>query len=116
MADSCEHLGGLRPEDFPPQRTPNACEECLARALCGSRCASATRAAMLAVAIPRRAGTRPSTFTRRNIRSCVRSRRRLGHGAMFMRDRVCSVKPSRRRTAGDAAAPERLKRSHATRL
>lgn len=30
MADSCEHLGGLRPEDFPPQRTPNACEECLA--------------------------------------------------------------------------------------
>jgi len=30
MAKSCEHLEGLTPEDFPPQRTPNACEECLA--------------------------------------------------------------------------------------
>jgi hypothetical protein len=26
---SCEHLQGLREEDFPPPRTPNACEECL---------------------------------------------------------------------------------------
>jgi hypothetical protein len=30
MAKSCEHLGGLRREDFPPQRTPTVCEECLA--------------------------------------------------------------------------------------
>ena len=29
MAKSCEHLTGLTPEDFPPQRTPDACEECL---------------------------------------------------------------------------------------
>ena len=30
MAKSCEHLAGLTPKDFPPQRTLNACEECLA--------------------------------------------------------------------------------------
>ena len=30
MAKSCEHLVGLTPEDFPPQKTPDACEECLA--------------------------------------------------------------------------------------
>jgi CPA1 family monovalent cation:H+ antiporter len=30
MADSCEHLTGLTPKDFPPQKTPDACEECLA--------------------------------------------------------------------------------------
>jgi monovalent cation/hydrogen antiporter len=29
MAKSCEHLSGLKVEDFPPQRTPDACEECL---------------------------------------------------------------------------------------
>jgi hypothetical protein len=31
MAKSCEHLEGLTPEDFPAQRTPGACEECLAQ-------------------------------------------------------------------------------------
>jgi len=30
MATLCEHLERLTAEDFPPQRTPNACEECLA--------------------------------------------------------------------------------------
>ena len=30
MANPCEHLAGLKPDDFPPQRTPNACEKCLA--------------------------------------------------------------------------------------
>ena len=30
MTASCEHLAKLTTEDFPPQRTPNACEECLA--------------------------------------------------------------------------------------
>jgi monovalent cation/hydrogen antiporter len=29
MAKSCEHLSGLKGEDFPPPRTPDACEECL---------------------------------------------------------------------------------------
>ena len=29
MAKSCEHLSGLTTEDFPPQRTPDACEECV---------------------------------------------------------------------------------------
>ena len=29
MANSCEHLTGLTPESFPPQKTPDACEECL---------------------------------------------------------------------------------------
>jgi hypothetical protein len=31
MAKSCEHLEGLTPEGFPAQRTPGACEECLAQ-------------------------------------------------------------------------------------
>jgi hypothetical protein len=31
MAKSCEHLEELTPEDFPAQRTPGACEECLAQ-------------------------------------------------------------------------------------
>jgi Zn-finger in ubiquitin-hydrolases and other protein len=30
MAKPCEHLARVTPEDFPPQRTPGACEECLA--------------------------------------------------------------------------------------
>ena len=29
MAQPCEHLSGLSPGDFPPQKTPDACEECL---------------------------------------------------------------------------------------
>ena len=29
MATSCEHLNGLTASDFPPPRTPGACEECL---------------------------------------------------------------------------------------
>jgi hypothetical protein len=29
MASSCEHLERLSAEDFPPQKTPGACEECL---------------------------------------------------------------------------------------
>lgn len=29
METSCEHLQGLASKDFPPQKTPNACEECL---------------------------------------------------------------------------------------
>jgi len=30
MPTSCEHLKGLTATDFPPPRTPGACEECLA--------------------------------------------------------------------------------------
>jgi len=30
MPTPCEHLEGLTPADFPPPRTPGACEECLA--------------------------------------------------------------------------------------
>jgi len=30
MAKSCDHSTGLKPENFPAQRTSNACEECLA--------------------------------------------------------------------------------------
>jgi monovalent cation/hydrogen antiporter len=30
MATSCENLKGLAASDFPPPRTPGACEECLA--------------------------------------------------------------------------------------
>ncbi len=30
MPEPCEHLGGLTAADFPPPRTPDACEECLA--------------------------------------------------------------------------------------
>jgi len=29
MAKPCEHLRGLTAADFPPPRTPGACEECL---------------------------------------------------------------------------------------
>jgi CPA1 family monovalent cation:H+ antiporter len=29
MDTSCEHLNGLTASDFPPPRTPFACEECL---------------------------------------------------------------------------------------
>jgi Zn-finger in ubiquitin-hydrolases and other protein len=29
MATSCEHLKGLMASNFPPPRTPDACEECL---------------------------------------------------------------------------------------
>ncbi len=29
MATSCAHLKGLQAADFPPPRTPGACEECL---------------------------------------------------------------------------------------
>jgi monovalent cation/hydrogen antiporter len=35
MAGSCEHLMGLTPKDFPPQKTPNACEECVECRSCG---------------------------------------------------------------------------------
>src|SRR5215831_1453155 len=30
MAEACEHIKGLTAERFPPPKTPNACEECLA--------------------------------------------------------------------------------------
>jgi CPA1 family monovalent cation:H+ antiporter len=30
MAEPCEHLAGLSGADFPPPRTPDACEECVA--------------------------------------------------------------------------------------
>jgi hypothetical protein len=29
MASLCQHLAGLTPENCPPQKTPDACEECL---------------------------------------------------------------------------------------
>jgi CPA1 family monovalent cation:H+ antiporter len=29
MAELCEHLKDLTAKDFPPPKTPNACEECL---------------------------------------------------------------------------------------
>lgn len=29
-AKTCEHLKGLTAKDFPPPKTPDACEECLA--------------------------------------------------------------------------------------
>ncbi len=29
-AKKCEHLAGLTAKDFPPPKTPGACEECLA--------------------------------------------------------------------------------------
>ena len=40
MAESCEHLAGLKPEDFPPRELLNACEECLVEGtfwVCASR-------------------------------------------------------------------------------
>jgi len=91
MAKSCEHLAGLTPEDFPPQRTPNACEECLADGTfwvalrecqsCGhvGCCDSST-------------GTRTGTSKRHNIRSCALSRLRLGYGVMSIRHREPSAK------------------------
>lgn len=91
MAKPCEHLARVTPEDFPPQRTPGACEECLLRELLGLRFASADRAATSAVAIPRRESMRPNTSMRHNILSCELSRLRLGHGATSMRRRVSSV-------------------------
>lgn len=30
MPETCEHLSGVGASDFPPPRTPNGCEECLA--------------------------------------------------------------------------------------
>src|SRR5262249_38636348 len=30
MAEACEHIKGLTAEKFPPPKTPNGCEECLA--------------------------------------------------------------------------------------
>ncbi|MGH9110599.1 MAG: UBP-type zinc finger domain-containing protein [Acidimicrobiales bacterium] len=30
MAELCEHLDGVELADFPPPRTPDGCEECLA--------------------------------------------------------------------------------------
>jgi hypothetical protein len=68
MATSCEHLDGLTSGDFPPQKTPNACEECLTQGTVWvALFASASHAATLAAAIPRRGSTRPNTSTRRNI-------------------------------------------------
>ena len=29
MAESCEHIKGLTADNFPPPKTPDACEECL---------------------------------------------------------------------------------------
>jgi len=29
MVNACEHLAGLKPGNFPQQKTPNACQECL---------------------------------------------------------------------------------------
>lgn len=30
MPGTCEHLSGVSASEFPPPRTPNGCEECLA--------------------------------------------------------------------------------------
>ena len=95
MAESCEHLMGLTPEDFPSQKTPNACEECLTEGTVWVALRECRSAAMSAVAIPRPAGTRPSISMRRNIRLCALSRRRLGYGAMSMRHRIRSVNSGR---------------------
>ena len=78
MAKPCEHLARVTTEDFPPQRTPGACEECLVEGTAW-------------VAIPRRESMRPNTSMRHNILSCELSRLRLGHGATSMRRRVSSV-------------------------
>jgi hypothetical protein len=43
MAKPCEHLAMVTPEDFPPQRTPGACEECLAEGTAWVALASADR-------------------------------------------------------------------------
>ena len=106
MANSCEHLTGLTPESFPPQKTPDACEECLPKELFGSLFASADRAATLAAAIHRPASMQTDTSLRPNIRSCALSRPRLGSGAMCMKPRVCSLERRRRAPAGDAGDRE----------
>jgi hypothetical protein len=87
MAKPCEHLARVTPEDFAPQRTPGACEECLAEGTAWV----ALRECRSAVAIPRRESMRPNTSMRHNILSCELSRLRLGHGATSMRRRVSSV-------------------------
>ena len=62
MAKSCEHLTDLTPEYFTPQKTPNACEECLAEGTFWVALReSANRAATSAVAIPRPGSTQPNT-------------------------------------------------------
>jgi hypothetical protein len=47
-------IWGLTPEDFPPQRTPDACEECLVERTFWVVFANANRAATSAVAIYRK--------------------------------------------------------------
>jgi hypothetical protein len=85
MATSCEHLQGLASKDCPPQKTPNACEECLSEGTVWVALRECQRAATWVAATLRLASMQPNTFTRRSIRSCARCRRRLGLGAMFMR-------------------------------
>lgn len=33
MPETCEHLDGVSASAFPPPRTPNGCEECLAQGM-----------------------------------------------------------------------------------
>jgi hypothetical protein len=83
MAKSCEHLAGLTPEDFPPQRTPNACEECLVEGtfwVALRECQSCGHVGCCDSSTSKHA-TR-HTSMRHNILSCVLFRLRLGYGAM----------------------------------
>ena len=94
MAKSCEHLTDLTPEDFPPQKTPNACEECLAEGTFWVALRECQSCGHVGCCDYDSGSTRPNTSIRRNIPSCALFPLRPGCGAMSMRRKACSVKDS----------------------
>ena len=87
MAKSCEHLDGLTPEDFPPQRTLNACEECLVEGtfwVALRECQSCGHVGCCDSSTGKHA---TKHFHETQHPSCALSRLPLGPGAMSMRRR-----------------------------
>jgi hypothetical protein len=100
MERPCEHLEGLGANDFPLQKTPGACEECLTGGTVWLPFASAKHAVTWAAAIHRPASTPPTIFKRPTIPSCALFRPRLGYGAISMNSGNPSLISDARGTLG----------------
>jgi uncharacterized UBP type Zn finger protein len=93
-ANSCEHLEGLSAKDFPPQKTPGACEECLTEGtvwVALRECQSCGHVGCCDSSTGQHA-TKHFHQTQYPVMRTVPPA--LGYGAMSMRHRVCSVNDS----------------------
>ena len=93
MAKSCEHLSDLKAEDFPPQRTPDACEECLTEGtfwVALRECRSCGHVGCCDSSTGKHA-TKHFHDTQHPVMRAWR-RRHPGSGAMCTRPRMCSIR------------------------